>query len=68
MALLIAPALGQTQQGGPIDPRLAPPMIQALQAQLALAQAVLRAYEEDKAKKDADLAKWFKEWFGEPSK
>ncbi len=39
--LLASPAMAQT------DPRLAEPVIQALQAQIALQQSVLRVRDED---------------------
>jgi hypothetical protein len=60
-ALLVAvPSFAQQ-----VDPRLAGPMVQALQSQIALQAAVIKAKDEDQQKKDADLAEWFKGWFGE---
>jgi hypothetical protein len=50
-ALLLAlPAMAQT------DPRLAEPLIQALQAQIALQQAVLRVRDEDALAREAAVA------------
>jgi hypothetical protein len=64
-ALLFAtPALAQ-QPPPQIDPRLSGPMVEALQAQVGFQQAVIKAMQEDKGKKDADLAAWFKGWFGD---
>jgi hypothetical protein len=58
-------SVAHAQQAATIDPRVAGPMVQALQAQLGFQQAVMRATQEDQAKKDADLAEWFKGWFGD---
>ena len=58
--LLATPALAQ------VDQRIAGPAVQALQAEVALRDAVIHALKEDQAKRDKDLADWFKGWFGEP--
>lgn len=49
----------------PLDPRLTGPMLQALQAEVTLRDAAIKAMREDKEKRDQDLAAWFKGWFGE---
>jgi len=42
-----------------VDPRLAEPMLQAMQAQLALQQAMLKVQAEDAAARQATLWEWF---------
>jgi hypothetical protein len=61
--LLLLPALAWAQQQS-IDPRLAVPMVQALQAEIALRDALLKTEREDQDKRDAALADWFRGWFG----
>jgi hypothetical protein len=58
LALLLAflPVLAQAQQ---VDPRLADPMLQAMQAQLALQQAMLKVQAEDAEARQATLWAWF---------
>jgi hypothetical protein len=63
MILCSASAFAQEPQQ--IDPRLAGPAMNALRAQMALLDAALKAANEDAQKREADLAGWFKGWFGE---
>jgi hypothetical protein len=44
-----------------VDPRISGPMIQALQAQLALGQAMLKAQQEDAEARQATLWQWLVE-------
>jgi hypothetical protein len=62
---LLPAALAAAQENPGVDPRLAYPMIQALQAEVTLRDALLKALKEDQAKREAELAEWFKGWFGE---
>lgn len=57
-ALMLLPLAALAQQP---DPRLSGPMIQALQAQLAFQQALLRAHEEDAAALRAKLCEAIEE-------
>jgi hypothetical protein len=54
LLLLAAPALAQQP-----DPRLSGPMINALQAQLAFQQAVMKAQADDAEAQKATLWEWF---------
>jgi hypothetical protein len=65
LLFLLFPVVAFAQQ---VDPRLAPSMVQALQAEINLRDAVLHAMQEDQAKKEADLTEWFKGWFGDDNK
>jgi hypothetical protein len=51
--LMLLPALAMAQQP---DPRLSGPLIQALQAQVTLQQAMMNAQQEDRAAQDAQIA------------
>jgi hypothetical protein len=62
-AALAVPVLAQ--EPITVDPRLAGPMVQALQAEIALRDAVMKAQREDREKHDAALTEWFKNYFGE---
>jgi hypothetical protein len=59
LLLFALPALAQQ----PVDPRLAGPMLQALQAELALRDAIIKAQKEDEDKQKVEMAEWFKAWF-----
>lgn len=52
-AALLLPAVAWAQQP---DPRLAGPLLQSMQAQLALQQAIMRVYQQDVAIRDARVA------------
>jgi hypothetical protein len=41
-------------------------MIHALNAEIALRDAAVKAIQEDAGKREKDLAEWFRGWFGEP--
>ena len=56
LPLLLLPLSGAWAQ---VDPRLAEPMLQALQAQLALQQAMLKVQAEDAEAQKATLWEWF---------
>ena len=55
LALLLLPLAAQAQQP---DPRIAGPMIQALQAQVALQQAMMKAQAEDAEAQKKTLWEW----------
>jgi hypothetical protein len=56
LLLLLLPLSGA---GAQVDPRLAEPMLQAMQAQLALQQAMLKVQAEDAEAQKATLWQWF---------
>lgn len=57
LAGIAFPAFAQMQPPTPsVDPRLAYPMVQAMQAMLALREAEMKALKEDAAKREADWA------------
>jgi len=53
------------QQSPTPDPRIAGPMMQALQAELVLRDAALKAMQEDSAKRETQWQDWFKAWCGD---
>ena len=55
LALLLLPLAAQAQQP---DPRISGPMIQALQAQVALQQAMMKAQAEDAEAQKKTLWDW----------
>lgn len=69
-ALMAVPALAQQPQPQerPVDVRIAGPMIRAQAAEIALRDAAMKAMGDDAAKREADLAAWFKAWFGAEEK
>jgi len=50
-----------------VDPRIAGPLINALQAEVALKDAAIKAMKEDQEKRETDLRTWFEGWFAAPS-
>lgn len=66
MILCSASAFAQEPQPPQqVDQRLVGPAMTAMRAQMALLDAALKAATEDAQKREADLALWFKGWFGD---
>lgn len=57
--MAVAVALAGSAVAQEVDPRLAGPMIQALQAQVAFQQAMLKVQAEDAEAQKATLWQWF---------
>ena len=64
MALAFAAMAQQPQSPSP-DARISGPMMQALQAEINLRDAALKAIQEDAAAREKQWQDWFKEWCGE---
>ena len=62
LLMLSMPAYAQQQ----IDPRIAQQLVDAQQSEIKLREALISALKEDRQKREADLAAWFKAWFGDP--
>ncbi len=61
LAAVAFAAVAQQSIPGP-DARVAGPMVQALNAEIALRDAALRAVQEDAAKREQEWKDWFKAW------
>ncbi len=63
IALLFLPLQVFAQQ---VDPRITEAGVKALQAEIILRDTIITVTNEEKAKREKDLADWFKAYFGEP--
>ncbi len=60
--MVIAFAAMAQQQAPSPDARISGPMIQALNAEIALRDAALKAVQEDATKREQEWKDWFKAW------
>ncbi len=60
--LLILAALPAMAQQSSIDPRLAGPAVTAMQAEVALREAIIKVLQEDATKREQEWKDWFKAW------
>ena len=68
LALLATPVLAQEPVPQQLDPRIVAPLVRALQAQIDLQEAQLRALRQDAEARQATLWEWLVAAKQEPSK